>query len=86
LKTKVNNRYFEVFGGDTMPNFDGTGPSGKGPMTGCGRGYCVLPISTPEQELDFLRNQAQALQAQLKQIRTRIGRVKTTKEVRYARI
>jgi len=69
-----------------MPNFDGTGPSGKGPMTGCGRGYCVLPISTPEQELDFLRNQAQALQAQLKQIRTRIGRVKTTKEVRYARI
>jgi len=69
-----------------MPNFDGTGPSGKGPMTGCGRGYCVLPISTPEQELDFLRNQAQVLQAQLMQIRARIGRVKTTKEVRYARI
>jgi len=69
-----------------MPNFDGTGPSGKGPMTGCGRGYCVIPISTPEQELDFLTNQAQALQSQLKQIKTRIKGVKTTKEVRHARI
>jgi hypothetical protein len=69
-----------------MPNFDGTGPSGKGPMTGCGRGYCVLPISTPEQELDFLRNQAQALQSQLKQIKTRITGVNTTREVRHARI
>ena len=69
-----------------MPNFDGTGPNGKGPMTGCGRGNCVLPISTPAQELDFLRNQAQALQAQLKQVRARIKGVKTSKEVRYARI
>lgn len=69
-----------------MPNFDGTGPSGKGPMTGCGRGYCVLSISTPEQELGFLRNQAQVMQAQLKQIRTRIKGVKTVKEVRHARI
>jgi len=69
-----------------MPNFDGTGPSGKGPMTGCGRGYCVLPISTPEQELDFLRNQAQVLQLQLKQIRNRINGVRTAKEVRYARM
>ena len=23
-----------------MPGFDGTGPSGRGPMTGGGRGYC----------------------------------------------
>jgi len=69
-----------------MPNFDGTGPSEKGPMTGCGRGYCVLPISTPEQELDFLTNRAQVLQLQLKQIRTRIKRVKITKEVHHARI
>ena len=69
-----------------MPNFDGTGPSGKGPMTGCGRGYCVLPLTTPEQELGFLRNQAQVMQVQLKQIRTRIKGVKTTKEVRHARI
>ena len=69
-----------------MPNLDGTGPSGKGPMTGFGRGYCVLPISTPEQELSFLRNQAQTLQAQLRQVRTRIKGVKTEKEVRHARI
>ena len=69
-----------------MPNFDGTGPSGKGPMTGCGRGYCVIPISTPEQELDFLRNQAQVLQEQLKRIRTRIEGVRKVKEVHHARI
>ena len=69
-----------------MPNFDGTGPDGKGPMTGRGRGYCVIPISTPDQELGFLRNQARILQDQLKQIRARIKGVKTTKEVHHARI
>lgn len=26
-----------------MPGFDGTGPQGGGPMTGGGRGYCVMP-------------------------------------------
>jgi hypothetical protein len=26
-----------------MPGFDGTGPGGMGPMTGGGRGFCVLP-------------------------------------------
>lgn len=26
-----------------MPGFDGTGPQGSGPMTGGGRGYCVMP-------------------------------------------
>jgi len=26
-----------------MPGFDGTGPLGKGPFTGRGEGYCVLP-------------------------------------------
>jgi hypothetical protein len=25
-----------------MPGFDGTGPQGRGPMTGRARGYCVL--------------------------------------------
>ncbi|MEI6157948.1 MAG: DUF5320 domain-containing protein [Atribacterota bacterium] len=25
-----------------MPRFDGTGPLGQGPMTGGGRGYCVV--------------------------------------------
>lgn len=27
-----------------MPRFDGTGPVGRGPMSGFGRGNCVLPI------------------------------------------
>lgn len=26
-----------------MPGFDGTGPLGYGPMTGGGRGYCMVP-------------------------------------------
>ncbi|MBN1996420.1 DUF5320 domain-containing protein [candidate division KSB1 bacterium] len=25
-----------------MPNFDGTGPAGQGPLTGGGQGHCVL--------------------------------------------
>ncbi|MBM7582719.1 hypothetical protein JOD02_001576 [Caldicoprobacter guelmensis] len=28
-----------------MPGFDGTGPLGQGPMTGGGRGYCVVPLN-----------------------------------------
>jgi len=31
-----------------MPGFDGTGPQGKGPMTGRARGYCVLRESNGE--------------------------------------
>ena len=69
-----------------MPNYDGTGPDGKGPMTGFGRGYCVIPITNSEQELVILKNQAHVLREQLKQIRTRINGVKTKKEVHDARI
>jgi hypothetical protein len=69
-----------------MPNYDGTGPDGKGPMTGFGRGHCIIPITSSEQELDLLRNQARVLQAQLRQIKTRIKEVKTKKEVHHARI
>ena len=69
-----------------MPNYDGTGPDGKGPMTGFGRGYCVVPITNSEQEIEFLRNQEHVLQAQLKQTRKRIKGVKTEKEVHHARI
>lgn len=33
-----------------MPRFDGTGPKWSGPMTGKGRGHCILKIpSTPEE-------------------------------------
>ena len=31
-----------------MPRFDGTGPMGQGPMTGGGRGYCVVALSSPD--------------------------------------
>jgi len=27
-----------------MANLDGKGPQGKGPMTGRGRGNCILPV------------------------------------------
>ena len=33
-----------------MPRFDGTGPLGKGPFTGRGRGYCVEPVDSKEIE------------------------------------
>ena len=55
-----------------MPGFDGTGPRGMGSMTGGGRGFCAIPLSAPQQELDFLKNQAHALKAQLAQMETRI--------------
>jgi len=29
-----------------MPGFDGTGPMGQGSMTGGGRGYCAVNLST----------------------------------------
>jgi hypothetical protein len=95
-----------------MPGFDGTGPRGLGPITGGGRGFCVVPLSphsptytekgdypptygvpgstpyygtrqgtagavsfasqmTRKQELDFLKNQAQAMSRQLEQIEAR---------------
>jgi hypothetical protein len=31
-----------------MPGFDGTGPQGRGPLTGRARGYCVLRESKDE--------------------------------------
>lgn len=31
-----------------MPKFDGTGPTGQGPMSGRGEGYCALVL--PENE------------------------------------
>ena len=55
-----------------MPGFNGTGPRGIGPMTGRGMGYCVIPLNTTEQELEFLKNQERVLRRQLKHIGTRI--------------
>ncbi len=33
-----------------MPGFDGTGPRGMGPMTGGGRGMCVVNLSAESNE------------------------------------
>lgn len=63
-----------------MPKFDGLGPNGKGPMTGRGSGYCIIPLNTPEEELDFLKNQEQALKKQLKHVATRIRRIENSKK------
>ena len=45
-----------------MPGFNGTGPRGIGPMTGRGMGYCVIPLSTQDQELDFLKKRDTSLE------------------------
>jgi hypothetical protein len=58
-----------------MPKFNGTGPAGKGPLTGHGSGYCAMPISLPGQELELLKNQEKALKKQLRHITTRIKRI-----------
>jgi len=61
-----------------MPKFDGTGPNGKGPMTGRGGGYCIIPINTTEEELGFLKNQEQALKKRLRHIGARIRRIENS--------
>ena len=58
-----------------MPGFNGAGPGGIGPMTGRGMGYCVIPLSTQNQELDFLKKREQALREELEQIEARIVRL-----------
>jgi hypothetical protein len=61
-----------------MPKFNGSGPNGKGPMTGRCSGYCVIPINTTEEEIGFLRNQEQALKKRLKHVKTRIKRIEVS--------
>jgi Family of unknown function (DUF5320) len=52
-----------------MPGFDGTGPRGMGPMTGRGMGYCDVPLITEQQdELDYLKKEAQAIMSELQRI------------------
>ena len=42
-----------------MPRFDGTGPLGQGPMTGRGRGFCVLQVpQEPGAPLTSIAGQA----------------------------
>jgi hypothetical protein len=35
-----------------MPGYDGTGPAGRGPLTGQGRGFCVMKVpEAPDEPL-----------------------------------
>lgn len=61
--------------GVTMPGFDGSGPGGRAPMTGGGRGYCAIPIGSREKEMDILKTEALALRVRLREIEARIGKV-----------
>jgi hypothetical protein len=93
-----------------MPGFDGTGPSGMGPMTGGGRGFCspwgmgirnyafpqwtsyaypaygaygfspFVPRISRERELDFLKNQAEALKSELEYLENEISKISDEKE------
>jgi Family of unknown function (DUF5320) len=63
-----------------MPGFNGTGPRGTGPMIGRGMGYCVIPLSTQDQQLDFIKNRAQAFREELGQIETRIRGLEALRE------
>lgn len=63
-----------------MPALDGTGPRGKGSMTGGGQGRCVIPLSKPTQDLRLLNKRAQALREQLEQVDARIREMKNKPE------
>ena len=60
-----------------MPQLDGTGPSKKGPLTGRGQGYCIVPLKTPEEELDYLKKREKTLSGQLDEVRDRIKALET---------
>lgn len=55
-----------------MPKKNGTGPGGRGPMTGQGGGKCIIPLNTTEEELNYLKNRQQVLREQLQDIEARI--------------
>jgi hypothetical protein len=61
-----------------MPDRDGTGPTGKGPITGRGSGQCILPLNTTKEELNYLKNQENALREQLDMVVTRIRGLEAT--------
>jgi hypothetical protein len=65
-----------------MPKNNGTGPEGKGPMTGKGKGSCVIPLNTFEEELNYLKNREEALKRELRQTRTRIKKLNDRKLAR----
>ena len=61
-----------------MPNKDGTGPEGKGPMTGYSSGSCIIPLNSKEEEVKYLKNQEKVLREQLNQVISRLRNLETT--------
>lgn len=59
-----------------MPKQDGTGPVGRGPMTGRGRGKCIVPLNTTEEEFKYLKNQERSLEEQLEYVKSRLKALK----------
>ena len=71
-----------------MPRFDGTGPAGAGPRTGWGSGPCGTglrrrfgrfwknPVLTKDQEVEVLSSEADALEEELKAVKTRLEELK----------
>lgn len=70
-----------------MPGFDGTGPRGRGPMTGGGRGFynrggrgfrnCFYFNPSKDNELSALKNQAEYLKVELDAIQARVQDLET---------
>lgn len=71
-----------------MPGFDGTGPQGRGPMTGGGRGLCVVPapfdglVPDRRAELAHLRAEARRLERALDDIRAQVGALENARQRR----
>jgi hypothetical protein len=69
-----------------MPRFDGRGPSGFGPMTGRGMGYCGCgprfqgrSFLSKKEEAEILEEEAQALKEELDAVKERLTEIKEVK-------
>jgi len=77
-----------------MPGLDGTGPRGLGPMTGDGRGLCVLRLPTdPDEPITGLAGRAgwrfsQPLEtdAELGHLRRQARHIETVLRVIHSRV
>jgi len=65
-----------------MPKLNGSGPVGKGPMTGKGRGRCIIPLNTEKEELNYLKNREEGLKRELKKTEVRIKKLNNRKLTR----
>ena len=59
-----------------MPGFDGTGPWGRRPMTGGGRGFCAIPPRISDSEIALLKADLLSMREQLAQIEARIEKLR----------